>query len=89
MVLDDRWPIVPGDTDRLMLALSLIPQTERLLALVWDSGGGNLAEAKQMVGVIRSRQLPVVIPRNSQCTSACFLLLAAPLCRDRCAGRCS
>jgi hypothetical protein len=77
-VLDGRGPIVPGDNDRLMRALSAIPSTgHTLLALALDSGGGNVAEAKQMVGVIRTRELPVVIPRNSQCASACFLMFAA------------
>jgi hypothetical protein len=30
-----------------------------------------------MIGVIRSHHLPVVIPGNAQCASACFLLFAA------------
>ena len=78
VVVDGRGPIVPGDTERLMQALAAVPPTGRtLLALALDSGGGNVAEAKQMVDVIHSRQLAVVIPRNSQCASACFLLLAA------------
>ncbi len=78
VVVDGRGPIVAGDNDRLSQALAGVPGTGRtLLALALDSGGGNVAEAKQMVEVIRSRRLPVVIPRNSQCASACFLLLAA------------
>jgi Clp protease len=78
IVLDGRGPIVPGDTDRLIRAVAGVPQTGRtLLALALDSGGGNVAEAKQMIDVIRSHQLPVMIPRDGQCASACFLLLAA------------
>jgi hypothetical protein len=78
MVLDGRGPIVPGDNDRLMAALAAVPSSGlTMLALALDSGGGNVAEAKQMVGVIRARQIPVVIPHNSQCASACFLLFSA------------
>jgi hypothetical protein len=78
VVVNGRGPIVAGDTDRLARALSTALQSGRtLLALALDSPGGNVAEAEQMVAVIRSRQVPVVIPNNSQCASACFLLLAA------------
>jgi hypothetical protein len=78
LVIDGRGPIVPGDTDRLNRALAGLPPTGfTLLALALDSPGGNVAEAKQMVGVIQARQLPVVIPSNAQCASACFLLFAA------------
>jgi hypothetical protein len=78
VVVNGRGPIVTGDTDRLTRALSTVTQSGRtLLALALDSPGGNVAEAEQLVAVIRSRQLPVVIPNNSQCASACFLLLAA------------
>jgi hypothetical protein len=78
VVVDGRGPIVPGDNDRLLQALATVPSTGRtLLALALDSPGGDVAEAKDMVNVIRERQLPVVIPRNSQCASACFLLFAA------------
>jgi hypothetical protein len=78
VVVNGRGPIVRGDTDRLLRALSAGPRTGRMLtALSLDSPGGSVAEAEQMVAVIRSRQVPVVIPRNSQCASACFLLLAA------------
>jgi hypothetical protein len=78
LVVDGRGPIVPGDTDRLTKALAGIPRTGwTLLALALDSPGGKVAEAKEMVGVIRAQQLPVVIPNNAQCASACFLLFAA------------
>jgi ATP-dependent protease ClpP protease subunit len=78
IVIGGRGPIVPGDTERMMRALSSVPQVgQSLLALALDSGGGDVAEAKQMVGVIQSRQLQVVIPHSSKCASACFLLLAA------------
>ncbi|WP_158931771.1 ATP-dependent Clp protease proteolytic subunit [Acidisphaera sp. S103] len=78
LVMDGRGPIVPGDTDRLTRALAGLPRIGgTLLALALDSAGGNVAEAKQMVDVIRAHQLPVVVPSNGQCASACFLLFAA------------
>jgi len=78
LVVDGRGPIVPGDNDRLTRALAGLPTTGfTLLALALDSPGGNVAEAEQMVTVIRARQLPVIIPGNAQCASACFLLFAA------------
>jgi hypothetical protein len=78
VVVDGRGPIVPSDNDRLLQALATVPPTGRtLLALALDSPGGDVAEAKEMVNVIRERHLPVVIPRNSLCASACFLLFAA------------
>ncbi|HEX3989849.1 MAG TPA: hypothetical protein VHX39_01625 [Acetobacteraceae bacterium] len=78
LVVDGRGPIVPGDNDRLTRALAGLPRTGfTLLALALDSPGGNVAEAKEMVGVIQARQLPVIIPSNAQCASACFLLFAA------------
>ena len=54
-----------------------MPQTRRMLALALDSPGGNLVEGEQLAKLIRARGLPVVIPSNSKCVSACFLLLAA------------
>jgi len=77
LVIFGRGPIVSGDTDRLNRALVAVPAAQALLGLALDSGGGNVAESKQMVGVIRSRRLTVVVPRSTQCASACFLMLAA------------
>ncbi|HEY4172191.1 MAG TPA: hypothetical protein VGM42_04125 [Rhodopila sp.] len=78
VVVDGRGPIVAGDMDRLTRAVATVaPAGRALLALALDSGGGSVAEAKQMVGLIRSQRLTVMIPRDSQCASACFLLLAA------------
>lgn len=77
VILGGRGPIVKGDAARLEQALAQVPQTRRLLALALDSPGGLVAEGAQLAGLIRTRKLPVVIPSNSQCVSACFLLLAA------------
>ncbi len=77
VIVGGRGPIVKGDTDRLQQALAAVPQTKRLLALALDSPGGNVVEGEQLARLIRARGLPVVIPSNSKCISACFLLLAA------------
>jgi len=77
VMLGGRGPIVKGDTARLEQALGAVPQGRRLLALALDSPGGLVAEGEQLAGLIRTRKLPVVIPSNSQCVSACFLLIAA------------
>ena len=77
VILGGRGPIVKGDTARLEQALAAVPQAKRLLALAVDSPGGLVTEGEQLAALIRSRKVPVVIPSNSQCVSACFLLLAA------------
>jgi hypothetical protein len=77
LVVFGRGPTVAGDADRLNRALTAVPAGQNLLGLALDSGGGNVAESKQMVGIIRARRLTVVIAQSSQCASACFLMLAA------------
>jgi hypothetical protein len=76
-IIGGRGPIVKGDTERLELALSAIPPSVRLVALAFDSPGGNVSEGVSLANVIRTHQLPVLIPSNSKCVSACFLLLAS------------
>jgi len=77
VIIGGRGPIVKGDTARLQQALAAVPQTKQLLALALDSPGGNVVEGEQLARLIRAHRLPVVIPSNSKCVSACFLLLAA------------
>jgi hypothetical protein len=77
VIVGGRGPIVKGDTARLQQALAAVPQSKQMLALALDSPGGNVVEGEQLARLIRARGLPVVIPSNSQCVSACFLLLAA------------
>jgi hypothetical protein len=73
-----RGPIVRGDADRFTRALGTMAQgTLPLAALALDSPGGSVMEAKQMVTIIRDRRMTVVLPHNTQCASACFLLFAA------------
>ncbi len=77
VMLGGRGPIVKGDTGRLEKALAAVPPGQRLVALALDSPGGNVVEGEQLAHLIRSRALSVVIPANSKCVSACFLLFAA------------
>jgi hypothetical protein len=77
MIINGQGPIVEGDADRLQQALAAVPQTQKLLALALDSPGGSVSEGEQLARLIHARGLPVVIPSNSKCVSACFLLLAA------------
>ena len=77
LMLGGRGPIVKGDAARLEQALAAVPAGQRLLALALDSPGGNVVEGEQLARLIRARALSVVIPSNSKCVSACFLLFAA------------
>jgi hypothetical protein len=77
-ILQAAGTIAPGDADRLTSALAELDGSGRtLLAVAVDSGGGNINEAEQMAAIIRTLGLTVMIPDNSVCASACFLLLAA------------
>jgi hypothetical protein len=77
VIVGGRGPIVKGDTARLERALAAVPQARHLLALALDSPGGLVDEGEQLALLIHSRGLPVLIPSDSKCVSACFLLFAA------------
>jgi len=77
VVIGGRGPIVKGDAARLEQALASVPPGKRLVALALDSPGGSVVEGEQLAHLIRAHMLPVVIPSNTQCVSACFLLFAA------------
>jgi hypothetical protein len=77
VIVGGRGPIVQGDTTRLLQALANVPREQRMLALALDSPGGSVAEGEQLSHLIRARALTVVVPSNSKCVSACFLLFAA------------
>lgn len=47
------------------------------LYFVLNSPGGALATAMQMGQIVAADRLPVVVPPNAMCASACFLILAA------------
>jgi hypothetical protein len=76
VIVSGRGPIVKGDTVRLDRLLAEVPPGRRVLALALDSPGGLVGEAEQLAALIRARRLVVVIPSDSQCISACFLLFA-------------
>jgi hypothetical protein len=77
IIVSGRGPIVKGDVTRLEQALAAMPPAQQLSALALDSPGGNVVEGELLAQLIHARRLVVVIPSNSKCVSACFLLLAA------------
>ena len=76
-IIGGRGPIVKGDTARLQQAFASIPQTLKFLVLELDSPGGSVAEGVDLMNYIRANRIPVLIPSNAKCASACFLLFAA------------
>ena len=76
IIVHGRGPIVKGDIGRLEQALAAVPPAQ-LSAVALDSPGGNVVEGELLAQLIHARKLVVVIPSNSKCVSACFLLLAA------------
>ncbi len=72
-----------------MIMLSCKARIERVVAdatrrypkaqlyFVLNSPGGSLATAMQMARIVVRDRLPVVVPSNAMCASACFLILAA------------
>lgn len=77
VIVGGRGPIVKGDLKRMEAALAAVPSALRVAAMALDSPGGNVEEGEALAQAIRTRGLTVVIPSNSKCVSACFLLLAA------------
>lgn len=65
--------VVPGDADRLRQALT----GASFSALLLNSPGGSLLEAREMARAIRELRIPVVVPERAECASACFMLFAA------------
>ena len=62
--------------DRVVAAARLqYPKAQ--LYFVLNSPGGALKTAVQMSRIVEADQLPVVVPPNAMCASACFLILAA------------
>jgi len=77
IIIGGRGEIVEGDSTRLDRALASVSPGQTLLSLAIDSPGGSVLEGELMSRTIRGRGLAVVIPANSKCVSACFLLFAA------------
>lgn len=69
--------IVQGDAARLAKAL----RGGKFSAVLLNSPGGSVLEARDMAGAIRALRVPVVVPDRAVCASACFMLFAAG--RDR------
>lgn len=69
--------IVSGDSGRLGQAL----RRGDVGAIVLNSPGGSVLEARDMARAIHRLQVPVVVPNRAVCASACFMLFAAA--RDR------
>lgn len=72
-----RGEIHQGDLRLFRQALANVPAGARARALVVDSPGGNLIEGEKLAAQVRESDLAVIIGSDSQCASACFLLLAA------------
>ena len=51
--------------------------TGKFAALVLNSPGGSVLEARDMARLIRALRVSVVVPDRAVCASACFLLFAA------------
>ena len=77
VIIGGRGEIIEGDQHRLDQALAAVPAGQTVLSLAIDSPGGSVMEGETMSRTIHSRGLKVVIPSNSKCVSACFLLFAA------------
>jgi hypothetical protein len=66
-----------GDAARLGKAL----RQGGFSAVLLNSPGGSVAEARTMAVAVHALRVPVVVPARAVCASACFLLFAAA--RDR------
>src|SRR6516162_67860 len=76
-MIGGRGPIVRGDAARLERAFASVSTSKQLLGVALDSPGGTVMDGAELARIIRDKGLAVVVPSNSKCASACFLLLAA------------
>ena len=65
----------PNDAARLR-ALRL-PAGQQIALVVLNSPGGAVIAGRDMARFLRTRGVPVLVPKNAVCASACFLLFAA------------
>jgi hypothetical protein len=72
-------PIVAGDTLKMLniMKLSLQNQDVYMNAIRLNTGGGDVDEGFSLAEVVRKFKLASVVPANSYCASACFLIFAA------------
>lgn len=67
-------PIELGDEARFA---RLVGDLGSRMVLVVDSPGGNIRAANAMRAQVAGLRMPVVVPPDAQCASACFLLFVA------------
>jgi hypothetical protein len=78
ILIDFRGPIVAGDAQALKALIKSENERNRLVASVrFNSEGGALAEAAELVSVIQFGKLATVVGVGATCASACFLAFAA------------
>ena len=77
VLIGARGPIVRGDAERLRRVIAALPPGKHLIGLALDSPGGSVEEGSRMAADIHDHYLSVVVPAQSKCASACFLLFAA------------
>ncbi len=70
-------PIVDGDADRLRNYILSNITVGKIIGFTFDSPGGSLLEGEALAIIIHTTGAVVLIPENSTCASACFLVLAA------------
>lgn len=72
-------PIVAGDALKMLniMKLSLQNQDVYMNAIRLNTGGGDVDEGFSLAEVVRKFKLASVVPANSYCASACFLIFAA------------
>ena len=64
--------IVPGDAERMAVALSQSKFDLRQLTV--NSMGGNVREALRIAGLVRGTHLEVIVEKNGFCVSSCFFI---------------
>lgn len=69
--------IVAGDAAQLRALLHNLPPGQRIASVVLNSPGGAVAEARIMARILNTAPVPVVVPHDAVCASACFMLFAA------------
>lgn len=74
--------IVAGDAAKLANVGRRRPPGERVALIVLNSPGGSVTEARDMARLIHKLPVPVLVPANGVCASACFLLFAAATKRE-------
>lgn len=74
-----RGTIAANDYERLYNGLYDISQNNHITfdAIRLDTGGGNLIAGFKLAMFIRKYNIATVVPANSMCASACFLIFAA------------